>query len=72
MDRVHREPHSRSMNRSVMLTVSHVHQNPSPFESICATWQCLSSPRGGPSPAQTGPYPALAQPTEAWSRPNQR
>jgi hypothetical protein len=70
MDRVHREPHPRSMNRSVTLTVSHVHRNPIPFESIYVTWQCLSSPRGEPSPAQTGPYPALAWPT-ARSRPAQ-
>jgi hypothetical protein len=31
MDRVHHEPHTRSVNRSVMPTVSHVHRNPSPF-----------------------------------------
>jgi hypothetical protein len=67
MDQVHREPHPRSVDHSVMPTVSHVHRNPSPFESICATWQRLSSPRGGPVPAQTGPYPALAQPTVARS-----
>jgi hypothetical protein len=67
MDQVHREPHPRSVDRSVMPTVSHVHWNPSLFESICTTWPCLSSPRDGPSPAQTGPSPAHQGPVVARS-----
>lgn len=71
MDRVHRGPRSRPVDRPHETTVSRAHQPEPVCKSEWATWPHQRLTRGGPSPAHSGPNPAQPRPNRARSRPGQ-